>query len=150
MIWTDERKTTAQAVLDVWQGTPHINRVAIPGIGIDCIRLVMEVLTNAGIVERRELGAYDVQAGTHSVSRKLAAEINRCLFVESVSVASPEFGDLAVFKTGTRSGHIGFVTDGYVWHSLAGRCVTRSPFALWNREIEFLFRFTDTGWKAEP
>lgn len=120
------------------------------GVGIDCIQFVKEILADAGIIDPVKLSAYDVNDGTHNVSQRLATAISFALDVETVSIQAPAFGDLAIFRTGTRSGHVGFCTGAAIWHSLAGQCVTKSQFNLWRHEIETLYRIKSIGLKNSP
>lgn len=149
-IWTAERKAIAQATCDKWHGTKHRNRMCQVGVGVDCIQFVNEVLADAGIIERTSFGSYDVTDGTHNVSLRLSKAISFALDVESVAIPSVQFGDLAIFRTGTRSGHVGFCAENVIWHSLAGQCVTKSLFNLWRHEIEFLYRIKSLGLKNSP
>lgn len=147
-IWTPERQAIALATLNRWHGTPHRNRAATLGVGIDCAQLVNEILIDAGIVERIELGAYDVVDGLHNQSHRLAKAIERLLNVEQVSKDSPEFGDIAIYRTGTRSGHCGFYAGARIWHSLANVGVTHGQYKIWRNQIEFMYRLTDYGFKS--
>lgn len=147
-IWTPERKELAIATLKKWHGTPHRDRLAIVGVGIDCAQLINEVLIDSGIVQRIELGAYDTADGLHNVSHRLARAIELLLHVQRVSTDNPEFGDIAIYKTGTRSGHCAFITGREVFHSLAGVGVTHGQYRLWRHQIEFVYRLTQINFKS--
>lgn len=149
-IWTPERQELALQSCNKWQGTKHRNRMCLVGVGVDCIQFVKEVLADAGIIDPVKLSGYDVNDGTHNVSQRLASAIGFALDVTPVSVETAAFGDLAIFRTGTRSGHVGFCTGGAIWHALAGQCVTRSNFNLWRHEIETLYRIQSIGLKNSP
>jgi len=150
MIWDETRKALALAECNRWHGTPHRNRMAQVGVGVDCIQFVNEILIASNVIERQPLGAYDVNDGTHNPSQRLAAAIKFALDVESVPLDQCAFGDLAVFNTGRQSGHVGFCGDGCLWHSLADRCVTKSQLNLWRGSIQFLFRIKSLGLKNSP
>ncbi len=147
-LWTPARQAIALATLAKWHGTPHRDRLAIVGIGIDCAKLINEVIVDAGIVQRIELGAYDTVDGLHNVSHRLARAVEKLLHVERISIDLPEFGAIAIYRTGTRSGHCGFITGHEVWHSLAGVGVTHGQYKLWRHQIEFVYRLTATGFKS--
>lgn len=149
-IWTAERKALAVASCEKWHGTKHRNRMCQVGVGVDCIQFVKEVLADSGIIEPVAFGSYDVNDGTHNVSLRLSKAISFALDVESVPLEKVAFGDLAIFRTGTRSGHVGFCAGNAIWHALAGQCVTRSQFNLWRHEIEFLYRIKTLGLKNSP
>lgn len=147
-VWTPERQAVAVATLAKWHGTPHRDRLAIVGVGIDCAQLINEVLVDTGIVERIDFGAYDVVDGLHTQSHRLARAVEKLLHVEQVSKDKPEFGDIAVYRTGTRSGHCGIIgRNNHVWHSLARIGVTHGQFRLWRHEVEFLYRLAEVGFK---
>lgn len=149
MIWTAERKQMAQASLDAWQGTPHRDRIAIRGVGVDCIHLVQAVLFDAGIIPAAKLPWYDLTAGMTEECTALKRAMVDCLFVEEVSKDAPAFGDIAIFKTGRRSGHCGFVVPDFLWHSLAQRCVTRSNYDQWLPRLDCLLRITGDGFRRD-
>ena len=134
----------------LWHGTPHGNRMARVGVGVDCVQFVNEILVASGVVERMPFGGYSVDAGLHIPSTKIQGVIERALFVQTVAAADAQFGDIAVFKNGTRSAHVGLVGEKVVWHALANQFVTRSQFSLWKHEIETLYRLTSIGWRINP
>ena len=149
MIWTPERQKLALESCDKWHGTPHRNRIAIPGVGVDCIKFVHEILYDSGVVPRVEYQGYDLEAGMWGPSDKLQHCILQCVNGEVVQEPY-EFGDILLFKTGRRSAHCGFYVPDYIWHSLAHRQVTKSDFPLWRKEIECGIRITSEGLKTSP
>lgn len=151
MIWTSHRKALAYDSLVKWRGTPHRNRMAEVGVGIDCVHLLHEVITDAGVVQTRvQFGGYDVQDGQFDVSERLQNIVQDCLHVAPASIEQMEFGDIVIFKTGKRSGHLGFYDGASIWHALADRCVTKSQLALWRHDIAVNLRLTELGWKNHP
>src|SRR5438045_9745250 len=68
VLWTRARQQLAQESLARWYGTPHKDRIAIVGVGIDCINLCNEVLVDSGVVPRRPFPSYDLVEGQHSYS----------------------------------------------------------------------------------
>lgn len=150
MIWTPERQALAVASLNKWQGTPHKNRIAVVGVGVDCIKLVYEVLVDSNVLPRASFGGYDVDSGMWAESTLLQDTIMNCMFGRWVT-SDFEFGDIFIMKTGKRSAHCGFYTaDGYIWHALARRFVTRSDFVLWKREIVGMVRLEQIGFRTNP
>lgn len=149
-VWTAERIALAQVSCNKWHGVKHCNRMAIPGVGIDCVQLIREILADAGVIEACSFGDYDVIDGMHNVSQRLSNAVQFALDVESVGLDTVQFGDIAIFRTGKRSGHIGFCTGKNIYHALANLCVTRSQFSLWRHEIEFLYRIKSVGLKNNP
>ena len=150
MIWTPERRQLALESLNRWHGTPHRNRIAIRGVGVDCIKLVDEVFHDAGVFPRCNFTGYDLDSGMWGQSSKLQDALLKCLHAVWVE-KDFEFGDIFILKTGKRSAHCGIYTDdGYVWHSLGHRSVTRSDFALWRHEILGMVRLVKPGFRLNP
>lgn len=149
-VWTDEARRKALAACDKWHGTPHKDRIAIVGVGIDCIKFLAEILMDAEIVDRVPFGSYTVQDGAFEVSTRLESVIETAFFVDSIPVDEMTFGDVAVFTTGRRSAHIGWHDGRDIWHALANRCVTHNDFKLWRRDIAKAYRITARGWKTNP
>lgn len=150
IVWTPERRALALASVARWQGTPHYNRIAICGVGVDCIKFVCEVLFDSGVLPRRDFTGYDLQSGLWTESNKLQDTILRCLNAVWVEDGF-EFGDIFILKTGRRTAHCGFYTaDGYIWHSLGNRCVTKSDFSFWRHEIRGMIRIKKEGFKLNP
>lgn len=149
-VWTEERRKLAMACLFKWHGTPHKNRIAVVGIGIDCIKLLAELLMDAGIVERVTFGSYTVEDGLFEASDRLQKVIEHAFHVQIIHTEEMQFGDVAVFTTGRRSAHVGFHDGRDIWHALANRCVTHNDFKLWRHDIAVAYRFTAIGWKASP
>jgi len=149
-VWTEERKALALASAERWHGTPHMDFLAIPGKGVDCIHLLTEILFDANIAERKELGRYNPSDGLWTVSRKLVFAVQTAFHVEQSEPDWNEFGQIWVFRTGGRSGHVGIVLNGDLWHALAKRFVTKSDAKQWRREVDVAFRLVNTGWKTQP
>lgn len=149
-IWTEERKERAGACCRKWHGTPHADKIAILGVGIDCIHFLTEIIFDTMIAERREFSGYKLDHGLHSVSQRLSRALEASLHVERVTAEDTTFGDVWIFRTGGRSGHCGFYDGHTVWHALSGHRVTPSQGNHWIREVEFFYRFTGIGWKQEP
>jgi hypothetical protein len=153
-IWTPERQALALGSLNKWHGTRHRDKLAIPGVGIDCINLITQVLFDAGIMEQRAFTGYRIDHGLHTVSTRLENAIEKALQVERLDNFQNSdnwaFGDIWIFRTGRRSGHCGFHEGGRIWHSLAGHVVTWGDASTWRREIEAAYRLTGLGWMADP
>lgn len=149
-IWTPERQKIARETARKWRGTPHRDRVATVGMGIDCINFVYEVLIDAGILERREIGFYNTRVGLHETTEKMKRAFKMCARCEEHSPDDPQFGDIAIFKEGKFSAHSAIVIDGSLWQSLSQRTVLESHYAAFQRHIDCLLRITECGLIGEP
>lgn len=150
-IWTTERQAIARKEAARWIGTPHRDRLAKLGIGIDCINYVNEILIATEIVPRAPIGHYNTIIGLHEPSDRLKRAIKLCVECDDYpATTAPEFGDIVIFKTGKFSGHCGIIIDGAICHSLANRTVTQSLFAEWQHEIDCFLRIKAIGLIGEP
>lgn len=154
-IWTPERITLAQAELERWAGTPHRNRMAKPGVGIDCIHFVFKVANAAGIAPTFEMPYYNVRWGVGRAFNVLERVITKCFHVESIRDRCQwKPGDMVIFQVGEHSNHIGLLWHQHglgVWHAQTGKGVIFSPL---NDEIkktvQVCLRFTGLGMKLDP
>jgi len=149
-LWTPSARQKAILELRSWEGVRHVNRIAVPGVGIDCIHLVFRAYIAAGILPVRSLGRYDVNAGLFTRSDMMERVLLGSLHSKSLNPEAPEFGDIVVFQTGDRSAHCGFYEDVHVWHSLSRQCVIRSPWRTWRRRAEKIVRVYRPGFRVEP
>jgi hypothetical protein len=149
-IWNEPTKALALTEAQRWQGVAHIDRLAKFPVGIDCIHYVAEILFAANIIERRELPFYRTTSGIAKVSTELEDRMLAAFHVEVLHVANhePEFGDVVICATGRMtSAHCGWLAGQHLWHSLAGRCVTRSEWNHWRHKAKLFVRFYDRGWR---
>lgn len=120
------------------------------GVGIDCIRLIVEILTDSGVTPPFQFPAYDVAEGLHDRSDRMRDGFSRCTFSTIADKRTPEFGDVAVFRTGRMSGHCAFVLDGRIAHALARQFVVISDYRIYRPGIDCLIRIEQTGLRAQP
>lgn len=148
MVWTPERRRSARATCKKWAGIQHLNRRAVPGIGIDCVNFVLEVLFDAGVCERRPLPFYDERLGSlrdHNVIEDL--------FVEHFHAAPamlPIFGDIVVCKCGRQTNHVGIMIDGMMWHVPGRGRVGPESWDAWSPRVQSLVRLEGTGYRNDP
>lgn len=140
----------ALASCQKWLGTPHVNRVAVPGVGIDCVHLVHEIMKDCDLLPEADLGRYTLMDGMYNPSDYLKRVFLTACIAEELTIDRPEFGDIVIFKTGKVSAHCGFYTPGFVWHSLSNRAVIKSAWSNWKHEAECLIRLTYPGFKIPP
>ncbi len=154
IIWTEERKTLARDVCNLYAGTPHRARVAIPGRragGVDCIHFVDRVLVGAGIIPEHTLPGYDDRAGVFRQRNIIEDILVRHLAAEILPPDAPaEFGDIVICKVGRQSNHVGIVIDGDFWHVPGGGNCGNEALANWRARIQSLLRVTGTGLLADP
>ncbi len=150
-IWTPERQAAARASCAKWAGTPHQNRLALPGEGIDCVRFVSEILKDAGIIDEARLPFYDERLGALRERNVIEDILTAYLHAEPLPPDAPvEFGDLVVCQCGRQTNHVGIIIDGAMWHVPGrGRCGPAS-WENWWRRAQSLVRITGTGYREDP
>jgi hypothetical protein len=124
--------------------------MAVCGVGVDCIYFVASVLHESGVIPAVRLPGYNPAEGLHDRSERLGAALEQCLHGRRVEKSEPEFGDVAVFRTGRMSGHCGFVTDGKLAHALAHQSVMLTDYRVWRAAVSHLFRIEAIDLRVNP
>lgn len=145
--WTESEKQLARESCQKWAGTPHRNKIAVPGTGIDCIHFVFEVVSDAGILPRFKLPLYHGNLGVLRESNVMETLCREYSFAERVAAGeAPAFGDIAIFKCGEQSNHAGIVTDGGdVWHVPGKSAVGPADWKTVAKSLQCLMRFRARG-----
>ncbi len=148
-LWTAERQLAARLACRAYAGTPHVNRLNLPGEGVDCVHFVLAVLTAAQLVPAGiRLPAYDERLGRLRERNVIEDILLAHLHCERIE--GPEFGALVVCKCGRQSNHVGIAIDGDLWHVPGkGRC---GPEAIgpWIPRVQSFLRITAPGLRADP
>lgn len=151
MIWTIEAKEKARTACREWQGTPHRNRVALKGEGVDCVKFVIEVLVAAGIMTRPALPRYDERLGLLRKHNVIEDILCHYLHAEAHEPADcPAWGDVVICTVGQQSNHVGIIVDGMVWHCPGRGAVGPEGWEDWKPKTQSLVRIRETGYRAEP
>lgn len=149
--WTPERLALARIELEAWAGTPHRNRVAIKGQGVDCIRLVCQVLFAAGIVpEPPRFPYYDERLGVLRARNIIEDILVAHLHASSQDTSTPKPGDIIVCNCGRQTNHVGLYLDGQMWHVPGKGMVGPEPWDTWAPRTQSLVRIHATGYKVQP
>lgn len=156
MIWTPARQATARATAEKWAGTPHRDRMAKVGVGIDCLYLMREIAVDAGILPAWDFPYYHPGWGVGRQFNIIERIFTKCCHVEratteEINEGRLQFGDILVFRVGRQSNHVGMAMDGRCFHSQARHLVTFTPLAepVIDR-LQSVLRFTDAGFKMRP
>lgn len=151
-VWTIDRELESLAAAKAWQGTPHRNRVALMGRGIDCIRFVVEILKAAEIVDASPLPAYPIAWGIGDQVNKIAPALALMLDVERIRPDDwkPAWGDVLIWKVGKQSNHCGIVLDGQAWHVANGIPVGPVSIELTRHAFQEILRIRRPGWTVPP
>ncbi len=159
-IWTAEKKQAALDCLASWHGVPHMDRRAVPGVGVDCLHLLHEVYKAADLLPAKAIGFYDVARGIYERSTILANAFEAALHCDRFDPeeTDPEFGDAIVFRTGAgMSAHVAIYVKrpgswggGEIWHSMARHGVLCAEWNLYRGHADTIIRLTAPGFKADP
>jgi cell wall-associated NlpC family hydrolase len=150
-VWTARRRVIANNTAEAFRGTKHVNRLALPGEGVDCIHFVMAVLEAAGVVPRFRLPFYDERLGSFR-ARNVMEDLFEMHFFVSIhpAEAAPEFGDVVICKCGRQSNHVGILLDGWLWHVPSNGYCIPEDWSHWHHRTQSLIRFATTGLKSDP
>ena len=156
LIWTPERIAAAAAEIERWKGTPHRDRMAKPGVGIDCIGYVCEITRAAGLIPAFTMPFYSPRWGIGRAFNVMERVLLKCFNVERItSPAEWRPGDLLIFKVGHQSNHIALLwQEGErfgLWHSRVRAGVEFCDMsAEIRKEAQAALRFTAPGLLLDP
>jgi cell wall-associated NlpC family hydrolase len=144
--WTAARIAAASERLQAYEQTPHRHRRAEPGIGVDCVHLVVEALKAASVIPAEfVVPGYQRNTG-YMKSRNHAADLFAAAFyTKEVSADEIEDGDVLFFAVNRTTNHVGICMGGDVWHCTWTAGVLRDPPSQIAPMIETVLRFTRTG-----
>lgn len=145
-------------------GTRHVNRLCRAGEGVDCVNLVMVILTGAGIIPKPTLPFYDERLG--SLRQRNVIEDIICAHLHVKRVAPtvsegvgvnlpPAFGDIVICRCGRQTNHVGIIiglqeTGLALCHVPALGFVSLEDWEAWKPRTQSLLRITGLGFKADP
>jgi len=137
---TEEKIDQLEKELEEWIGTPFRYKCAIKQKGVDCINFVGMAALNVGVpMTFKHLPDYVKNWWLHTTEEILYKGLKKS--VKSVDMfnihnkdlpksskdVKPLDGDVFLYRFGKASGHASVYCRGYVYHSLAGHNVTKSP-----------------------
>jgi cell wall-associated NlpC family hydrolase len=152
-LWTPHRQAAAHEEAQRWLGTPHRNRMAKVGVGIDCLGFVRAILTAAEILPAFEFPYYNPAWGLGRASNIMERVLLACTTVTILPPnAAPDFGDLIIFAVGRQSNHVGIVlSDGAIWHVQTNYAVGPvHPDDDLKGNIQSIARITAPGFHRRP
>ncbi|HEY1944125.1 MAG TPA: hypothetical protein VGH40_18585 [Roseiarcus sp.] len=104
----DERHARARVVAAAreWIGTPYHHMADVKGVGCDCAMLLVRVYVDLGLVDPFDPRPYTRDWHLHRGEERYLAH----LLARAHEVASPQPGDVVLFKYGRCFSHGGIVT----------------------------------------
>lgn len=102
---TDLLRHAIVAEARTWLRTPYHHRARVKGHGIDCAQLLIAVYSACGVVADFDPGYYPADWALHrSEERYLEG-----MFAHAREVATPDVGDVAIFRFGRCYSHAAIV-----------------------------------------
>lgn len=164
VIWTPDRQARARRTMGDFLGTRHMNRLCLPGEGVDCVNLVLVILTGAGIIPKPTLPFYDERLGSLRQRNVIEDIVATHLHVKRVPPTvsdgvgdefAPHFGDIVICRCGRQTNHVGIIMDQpgaplSMCHVPALGFVSLEDWQAWKPRTQALLRITATGFKADP
>lgn len=90
-----------------WLGTPYHHQGRVKGAGVDCLTLLLEVFEEAGVLPHIETPDYPHDWHFHRGEERYLAGLDR----HAHPVATPQPGDVAMFRFGRCASHAAIVVD---------------------------------------
>lgn len=104
-----------------WIGTPYHHHGRVLGVGVDCAQILCAVYEACGLVDHIDPGNY---ARDWHLHRSEELYLGWLMKAGATEVASPQPGDVAVFRFGRTWSHGGILIDAdQVVHAYIGRGV---------------------------
>lgn len=157
-LWDATASTGGLECCRQWLNTPHKDRMAKVGVGIDCLYFVREVLVASGMLPTWVFPYYRPVWGVGREFNVMERVFTKCCHARKL--ANGDFygsgedwadGDVLVFAVGRQSNHVGIYMDGQVWHSAAGAGVRNvdldEPIAA---SMQCVLRMTAPGFQFRP
>lgn len=131
-----------------------MHRRAIPGKGVDCVRFVLSVLAESGIIESpKKLPSYPVTWGLTSTKNAIGGMLDQCIDCERIEepkASELAFGDIVIFNVGRQSNHIGIAIDRKLWHVIRGGEVHGCILQRHEKNYQEAVRIKREGWIKLP
>tara|TARA_R110000796_G_C14571530_1_gene435817 strand:- start:50900 stop:51391 length:492 start_codon:yes stop_codon:yes gene_type:complete len=151
MSWTPAAEAAALARMEVYRGTRHAHRRAIPGKGVDCINLVYEAFIAGGFIERIQLPAYRRSDGFAREHNYLEQHFRFAFHSETIAGdQAPEAGDAVIFQVKKSTNHCGIFLGGEIWHSAYGSGCYPEPLGQPEYDPQSFIRLTAPGYRNDP
>ena len=94
-----------------WINTPYHHDAALIGVGVDCARLLLEVYSAVGLIDRFDPGRYPPDWHLHRSEERYVDTILRFAVEYDWRAAKIEPGDVVVWRYGRTFSHGGICTD---------------------------------------
>jgi cell wall-associated NlpC family hydrolase len=124
-------------VAKTWIGTPWRHNQRAKGLGVDCVRFIEAVASEALGITLPEISNYQRLPEGNAILDFM----NELEFLESVAIADRRDGDVLLFRIGKIPHHCGFsVGDGMIHADVNHGVIQVSNLANWQRRLIRCFR----------
>jgi cell wall-associated NlpC family hydrolase len=127
-----------------WAGTPFMHKARVKGVGVDCVHLVGEVMSECRVVQSYDFGDYDLDWSQHHERSLIVDYIERTgRFAKLPSWETPCAGDVVCFRIGKCEQHCGIlVNETRFFHVLVNGRVTVNQLddATWSHRLGSVYR----------
>lgn len=123
----DAARAAVVAEALTWLHTPYHSRARLKGVGVDCGQILCAVYEACGLIPPVDPGEYSPEWHLHRGEELYMGWLDRYAH----RTATPQPGDVALYKFGRLHAHGGVVIDdGRVLHAYIGRgvIITRAHF----------------------
>jgi cell wall-associated NlpC family hydrolase len=93
-----------------WIGTPFHPHAAIRGAGVDCVRLVAEILAEAGLIQPVRFPNYSMDGGHHLTRSQVEDWLDSSPDFARLDGAAPCTADVHLYRLGRVGHHVGMIT----------------------------------------
>jgi cell wall-associated NlpC family hydrolase len=150
-IWKPEEVEAAITAAKTWRGTPHKNRVAIKGKGVDCIKFCLLVCVEAGFLQQFKFPKYDTNIGRRGAEDIIMKNLDQAFYLMRLSGdIEPQDGDLCVFRADFSCNHVGIYLKKNLWQCLWNRTVEPYPYQDWRKHVHTIMRWQSREFKIDP
>lgn len=112
------------AEAQTWEGTPHRDRMAKRGVGIDCLYFLAAVACKFDVLPPFTMPFYRPIWGVGREFNVIERVLLGCCHATVVDKDGPlETGDAVIFSVGRQSNHVGLVIGAHLWHSIVDQGV---------------------------
>ena len=130
--------------LEEWIGTPWRHRVAVKGLGADCIYFVAGVFHNLKVFnfEIAHKPDYPPDWHLHNTRELLMETIKRSVPVVEISLDEIRNGDIILSHYGKAASHASIYLDGFLYHCIHPGGVIKASFddRNWREKMRFALR----------
>lgn len=130
--------------LQSWMGTPFRHNASVKRAGVDCVRLVGEVMVACGVEPAYDFGFYTLD---HSMHSERSILVDYILATGKFAAVQPadgaRLGDIAVFRIGKCPHHAGIMLDERQFvHAMVHSCVRQSDItdSTWAKRLVSFYR----------